>query len=198
MNNVIVYLIGPPGVGKYSTGKLLAERMPAKLLDNHYWCNPIFEIVEPDGRTPLPPSVWDRTNAVLTAVLETVATLAPPDRNYVFTHAIWDDGGHPSDLTTAGQILRVAERRKARALVVRLSCGATELSGRIAAEERAKRLKTRDVSQAERLARLEPLNLNHDWIVDLDTTKLKPEAVADLVMAEISKGPIGRRSASKV
>jgi hypothetical protein len=155
MNNVIVYLIGPPGVGKHSTGKVLAERMPAKLLDNHYWCNPIFEIVEPDGRTPLPPAVWDRTNAVLTAVLETVATLAPPDRNYVFTHAIWDDGGHPLDFTIAGQILGVAERRKARALVVRLSCSATELSARIAAEERAKRLKTREArrSASPRLSR---------------------------------------------
>jgi hypothetical protein len=191
MNNVIVYLIGPPGVGKYSTGKLLAARMPAKLLDNHYWCNPIFEIIEPDGRTPLPPAVWDRTNAVLAAVLETVATLAPPDRNYVFTHAIWDDGGHPLDVMIAGQILSVAERRKARALVVRLSCRARELSARIAAKERAKRQKTRDVSQAERLATLEPFNLNHDWIVDLDTTELRPEAVADFVMAEISKNPIG-------
>ena len=190
MDNVIVYLIGPPGVGKYSVGKLLAERMPAKLLDNHYWCNPIFEIVEPDGRTPLPPAVWDRTNAVLTAVLETVATLAPPDRNYVFTHAVWDDGGHPLDFTIAGQILSLAERRKARALVVRLSCGAAELSERIAAEERAKTLKLRDVSQAERLARLEPMNLNHDWIVDLDTTGLRPEAVADVVLAELSKRPV--------
>ena len=191
MNNVIVYLIGPPGVGKYSTGKVLAERMPAKLLDNHYWCNPIFEIVEPDGRTPLPPAVWDRTNAVLTAVLETVATLAPPDRNYVFTHAIWDDGGDPLDFMIAGQILSVAERRKASALVVRLSCGARELSGRIAAEERAERLKTRDASQAERLATHQPLSLNHDWIVDVDTTDLSPEAVADLVMAEISGGLAG-------
>lgn len=191
MNNIIVYLIGPPGVGKYSTGKLLAERMPAKLIDNHYWCNPIFEIIEPDGRTPLPPAVWDRTSAVLTAVLETVATLAPPQRNYVFTHAIWDDGGHPTDFAIAGQILSVAERRKARALVVRLSCGATELSGRIAAEDRAGSLKLRDTSQAERLARTEPMTLNHDWIVDLDTTDLRPEAVADFVMAEISKSPIG-------
>jgi hypothetical protein len=87
----------------------------------------------------------------------------------------------------AGQILSVAERRRARALVVRLSCRATELFARIAAEERANRLKTTDVSQAERLARLEPLNLNHDWIVDLDTTHLRPEAVADVVMAELSK-----------
>jgi adenylate kinase family enzyme len=187
MNNVIVYLIGPPGVGKYSTGKVLAERMPAKLLDNHYWCNPIFEIVEPDGRAPLPPAVWDRTNAVLAAVLETVATLAPPHRNYVFTHAIWDDAGHPDDFVIAGQILSAAQRRKAKALVVRLSCRATELSGRIAAEERAKRLKTRDASQAARFAALEPMALNHDWIVDLDTTGLTPDAVADFVMGELSK-----------
>jgi hypothetical protein len=191
MNNVVVYLIGPPGVGKYSIGKILAQRMPAKLLDNHYWCNPIFEIVEPDGRTPLPPAVWDRTNAVLAAVLETVATLGPPDRNYVFTHAIWDDGGHPADLTIAGQILGAAERRNARALVVRLSCTAAELSGRIRAEERAERLKTRDASQAERLASLASMNLNHAWILDLDTTGLGPEGVAGLVMAEISKGHAG-------
>src|SRR5579871_2814855 len=163
MDNVIVYLIGPPGVGKYSVGKLLAARMPAKLIDNHAWCNPIFEIVEPDGRTPLPPAVWDRTNAVLAAVLETLATLAPPGRNYVFTHALWDDGGHPLDFTIAGQILSAAERRSARALVVRLSCGAAELSGRIAADERAQRLKTTDASQAERFATLRPMTLNHDW-----------------------------------
>jgi hypothetical protein len=187
MNNVIVYLMGPPGVGKYSVGKLLAQRMPAKLLDNHYWCNPIFEIIEPDGRTPLPLAVWDRTNAVFTAVLETVATLAPPDRNYVFTHAIWDDGGHPLDFMIAGQILSVAERRKARTLVVRLSCSATSLSGRIAVEERATRLKSTDASQAERFAALEPMRLNHDWVVDLDTTELTPQAVADFVMTEISK-----------
>lgn len=37
MNNVIVYLLGPPGVGKYTVGRLAAERLPAELLDNHDW-----------------------------------------------------------------------------------------------------------------------------------------------------------------
>src|SRR5437016_4249068 len=37
MKNVIVYLVGPPGVGKYTVGKLIAERLSAKLLDNHFW-----------------------------------------------------------------------------------------------------------------------------------------------------------------
>jgi broad-specificity NMP kinase len=186
MHNVIVYLIGPPGVGKYSAGKVLAERMPAKLLDNHYWCNPIFEIVEPDGRNPLPPAVWDRANDVFAAVLETVATLGPPDRNYVFTHAVGDDGGDPEDFAIARRILGVAARRKARALVVRLSCNGAALAGRIASEGRAERLKMTDASQAERLAALAPMALTHDWTFDLDTTDLTPQSVADAVMAEIA------------
>ena len=131
-------------------------RRPARLLDNHYWCNPILQIVEPDGRAPLPPAVWDRANAVLAAVLETVATLAPPDRNYIFTHAVWDDGGHPMDFMIAGQILSTAERRGARALVVNLSCAAPGLAARIGREERAARLKTRDAGQAGRLVALAP------------------------------------------
>lgn len=193
LHNVIVYLIGPPGVGKYSVGQILARRMPARLLDNHYWCNPIFEIVEPDGRTPLPPAVWDRTNAVLAAVLETVATLAPPDRNYIFTHAVWDDGGHPMDFMIAGQILSAAERRGARALVVNLSCGAADLAGRIGREERAARLKTTDAAQAGRLAALAPMRLNHGWTLDLETTGMSAEAVAEAVMAEVRKGAGGKK-----
>ena len=35
--NLIVYLIGPSGVGKATIGSLLAEQLPAKLVDNHYW-----------------------------------------------------------------------------------------------------------------------------------------------------------------
>ncbi len=34
MQNVMVYLVGPPGVGKYTVGKLVAEQLSAKLLDN--------------------------------------------------------------------------------------------------------------------------------------------------------------------
>jgi hypothetical protein len=184
MKNLIVYLVGPPGVGKYTVGKLAAERLSAKLLDNHFWANPILEILEPDG-TPFPPGVWDRTNDVLSAVLETVAAFGPAGRNYVFTHAVSDPGGHPIDWIIAGQILWVAERRRASLLVVRLTCGEEQLRKRIATEERRRRFKTTDAEKAGSLASLAPFPINHDWVLDLDTSGLSPADAADRILAEL-------------
>jgi len=184
MENVIVYLVGPPGVGKYTVGKLIAERLPAKLLDNHFWCNPIFEVVEPDG-TPFPAGVWDRTNDVRSAVLETVALFGPAGRNYVFTHAVSDPGGHPIDWMIAGQILWVAERRRASLLVVRLACGEEQLRERISSEERRPRLKITDAGQARSLASLAPFPINHEWVVDLNTSGLSAATTADRIEEEL-------------
>lgn len=184
MKNVIVYLVGPPGVGKYTVGKLVAERLAAKLLDNHFWTNPILEVLEPDG-TPFPAGVWDRVNEVMSAVLETVAVFGPAGRNYVFTHAVWDQGGHPLDWVIAGQILWVAERRRASLLVVRLACGEEQLRARIAVDERRLRFKTTDAEKAPSLASLAPFPINHDWVLDLDTSGLSPADTADRILAEL-------------
>lgn len=184
MKNVIVYLVGPPGVGKYTVGKLVAERLPAKLLDNHYWANPIFELVEPDG-TPFPAGVWDRANAVLSAVLETVALFGPAERNYVFTHAVSDPGGHPIDWVMAGQLFWAAERRRASLLVVRLTCGEEQLRDRISSEARRHRFKTTDAGLAPSLAALAPFPINHDWVLDLDTSGLGAADTADRIEAAL-------------
>jgi hypothetical protein len=185
MKNLIVYLVGPPGVGKYTVGKLIAERLSAKLLDNHFWSNPIFEVVEPDGTTALPAGVWDRANDVLSAVLETVARFGPAERNYVFTHAVWDPGGHALDWVIAGQLLWVAERRRASLLVVRLACGEEQLRDRISSEGRRERFKTTDAGKAPSLASLGPFPINHDWILDLDTSGLSAADTADRIEAEL-------------
>jgi len=182
MRNVFVYLIGPPGVGKYSVARVLAEQIPARLVDNHYWNNPIFEIIEPDGKTPLPDSVWGLTDAVRSAVLEAIATLAPPERSFVFTHAVADDGGHPLDRRIAEQILNTARRRGADTLVVRLSCDETALALRIASPTRAARLKHRDASRAGHYTSLRPFIPLHEWVMELDTTKLSAMEAADAIL----------------
>jgi len=70
----IICIVGPPGVGKYTIGRLLAERLGCRLLDNHYWLNVIFSLVEQDGITPLPKAIWPLVGRVRDAVLETVST----------------------------------------------------------------------------------------------------------------------------
>src|SRR6478735_41612 len=102
MKNLFVYLVGPPGVGKYTIGTILAERLPAVLIDNHYWLNPVFRLVRQDRVTPLPEAVWPIVNQVRAAVLETVATLSPRDWNFITTHAATND---PDDVGIARQIL---------------------------------------------------------------------------------------------
>ena len=182
MKNVVVYLTGPPGVGKYSVGNVLAQQMPARLVDNHYWNNPIFALIEADGKTPLPDSVWSLADRVRSAVLETIATLAPPDRSFVFTHAVSDDGGHPLDRRIAEQILNTAKRRGADTLVVRLSCDEPALAYRIESPARAARLKERDGRRAARYVSLVPFIPQHDWVMELDTTNLSPTETADAVL----------------
>jgi hypothetical protein len=165
----------------------LAELMPARLIDNHYWNNPIFSIVEPDGKSRLPASVWDRANDVRAAVLETIATLAPAGRNFIFAHAVTRSAGRPIDHMVAGQILNTAERRRARTLLVRLRRQARELRLRIVSPERAERLKERDPARADAYASLSPFDLNHNWTIDFDTTRATPSETASMILRALSE-----------
>jgi len=179
MKNAFFYLIGPPGVGKYTVGKIVAERVSAKLIDNHYSINPIFALIEQDGRTPLPPQVWEQVERVRAAVFETIATLSPRDWSFVFTHAASDD---PSDAVTCRQILSMAERRGARVIVARLICQAEELARRVLSPERRPRMKEMDPEAARVNAAAPLFDPRHADMVDIDTTAKTPEEVADFVL----------------
>jgi predicted kinase len=197
MQNTCVYILGPPGVGKFTVAKSLSVMMPARVVDNHYWNNPIFEIVEPDGLTPLPDAVWSLAGTVRQAVLEAVATLAPAGRNFIFTHAISHDGGHEGDRRIADQILAAAGRRGAATLLVRLSCAPSELAARIVAPDRSERLKQRDASRAEAYCALAPFDPGHPWAIHIDTTALTARETADLIAEELRGALAKPRSASK-
>jgi hypothetical protein len=127
-----------PGVGKYTVASVLAARMPAKLVDNHYWLNPIFGLIQQDGFTPLPREVWNLVQQSRNVVLETIATLSPRDWNFVLTHGF---EGTSRDYEMANEIFEVAGRRSADILVVRLTCSVDELTKRVVTPERRNRFK---------------------------------------------------------
>jgi len=180
MKNTVFYLIGPPGVGKYTVGTIIAERTGARLVDNHYAINPIFALIEQDGRTPLPDPLWQQVGKVRSAVLETIAAFSPPDWSFVFTHAASD---HPSDAGTCREILSASERRGARVLVARLSCAPDELARRVLSPERRSRMKEMDPEAARANAVAPLFDPGHANVVDIDTTTKTALDVADIVIA---------------
>ena len=59
MNNTIIYLIGHYGVGKLTIAKAICAATSARLFDNHLANNVVFSLIPTDGRTKLPPRIWD-------------------------------------------------------------------------------------------------------------------------------------------
>jgi broad-specificity NMP kinase len=184
MKNTVFYLIGPPGVGKYTVGTIIAARIGAKLVDNHYAINPIFALIEQDGRTPLPDPLWQQVGKVRSAVLETIATFSPRHWSFVFTHAA---SNHPSDAGTCREILSAAARRGARVIVARLSCAPDELARRVLSPERRSRMKEMDAEAARRNAVALPFDPGVPDIVDIDTTAKTAREVADIVIEVATK-----------
>ena len=146
MDNIFLYLLGFAGTGKLTIARAFARSVGAEVVDNHWINNPIFGLIDPDGVSPLPDAVWSQTAKVREAVLETIATLAKPGANFVFTH----DGieGERYDADVWRGIQSAAARRGARLIPVRLVCSEDELVRRIQSADRAAMLKCTDPADA--------------------------------------------------
>jgi hypothetical protein len=181
--NTIIYIVGPPGVGKYTTGCHLAERLGCKLVDNHYWLNVLFSLVEQDGITPLPKSIWPLAGQVRAAVLETISTISPNPWSFIFTHSALND---PAELVIFEDIKAVAQRRGSRLVVVRLSCeNPDELARRVAAPERRMRYKGANVADARRHAELPTLDPGHPDTISVETDGLSAQDVMHQIIEKI-------------
>jgi hypothetical protein len=179
----MVYIVGPPGVGKYTIGRLLAEQLGCRLVDNYYWCNVIFSLVKEDGITPLPKGIWPLVGQVRSAVLKTIGEFSPPDWSFIFTHSALDD---PAEVKVFREIKEVAERRGSRLVVVRLSCSnPDELAHRVAMPERRPRLKEADTAAARRHALLPTLDPGHGETISVETMGLVAEDVAQRIAGNL-------------
>ena len=146
--------MGPGGVGKLTIGRLVAERLGCRLVDNHYWLNPIFGLIEQDGVTPLPKIVWPLIEQLRDVVFNTIATVSPPDWGFVFTHQVT---AAAKDWTLTDAIASLAARRKAHVLGVQLTCGPEELARRVTRPERRLQMKDADSDAARAKAVMPPI-----------------------------------------
>src|SRR4051794_20620733 len=143
LKNTIIYLIGIPAVGKYTTAAAIVRRTRAKLVDNHLINNPIFSVAHIDGtdRYPFPREGWKYTGRIRRVVLSFIRDLGRPDDSYIFTNVMgWDE------IRPLRQIERLAKARKALFIPVWLTCSAKELRKRKATPQRKKMRKEIELS----------------------------------------------------
>jgi shikimate kinase len=180
----MVYLIGHPGVGKYTVGAEIAELTGARLLDNHLVNNPIFAVLPRGAKADVVATrlAWQRIGEIRELMLRSMEDLAAPDTSFVLTNVI--NGDDPEDVAVFDRVETVARSRRARFVPVVLRCDIEEQLQRATTTQRAQRLKWTDreaIREAVGRVRLyEPVHVN---TLRLDTTALSARAAAEAVVA---------------
>ncbi|MFN0148338.1 MAG: hypothetical protein ACKVT1_17700 [Dehalococcoidia bacterium] len=185
MNNAIIYLIGYPGIGKYTIARAIADRTDARVLDNHLVNNPIFAVLPRGSLSALPPEVWSRVGQIRELMLQSVEDLAPSEYSFILTNVI--NGDDPKDVAVYERVRAVARARTARFVPVVLHCDPEEQARRVITAERHSRFKWTDVDAVTDLtARLRLHVPGHRNLLRLDVTSRTPRESASEVVAHVA------------
>ncbi len=154
------------------------------MVDNHYLNNPIFGLIQTDGKTLLPAEVWTQVERVRGAVYDTMRTLSPRHFSFVLTNDLIE--GDEGDRRGYEAVKQLSEDRGSLFVPVRLLCRADELGRRVIAEGRAARFKTIDPDAVRRrLERERVLEPDTPTALTLDVTALSSAAAAQAILRHI-------------
>lgn len=175
---MIVELAGLPGVGKFTIGRVLAEVLNARLVDNHTIANPAFVSTSFGS-----PEFYNMVRSVRELTFDQLQKL-PPSTSIILTTAPSRNPLRWRELQDASK--QLAARRQTLLFGVHLRCEADEGVRRLRMAERALMHKITDPSVLndgfERLVLLD----HCDRALDLDVTLLAPAQAADAIMRWLS------------
>lgn len=168
---ITIYLIGRPGCGKYTCAKELAT-YDFKVVDNHLINNPIFSLLNLDGKTPIPKDVWQLIDVIREAVL----TFIKQDRhsNYVLTNVLYET---EEDHELYDQVRSAAEIRGSLFVPIIFHIELEEHHKRVSTPERRLRFKQTEISE-------ECLN---SFLIKISHPNLKQIDVTSLAAGEVAK-----------
>lgn len=173
---MIIHINGWPGVGKLTVARIIAERLDARLIDNHLIVNPsaaIYEHGSPD---------YMRANRRIREVLFDELARAPREEVHVLTDALEDDSDFCTEVFEA--LAELARRRGVPLLSVSLDCDSDENARRLVSPDRAHRGKLRNVETLLEIRRVHTLmRPAFEHRLDLDTTGRSPDSVAAEIIA---------------
>jgi hypothetical protein len=175
---ILVHLNGAPGVGKLTIGRSLAERLDARLLDNHATHDVAFALTEFRSA-----AFYETVRAVRAIAYDRIRQL-PATTPVILTDAFFDDSAWGQESWAA--VLDLATSRVARLFTVALICEPQEHARRIMGEDRAAKGKIRDIAYAETASRRRLIERSGDDSQRLDVTRLAADAAASAISDWIS------------
>lgn len=146
IQNALIYLFGFSGTGKLSIAREMQALMPCTIVDNHFINDVVLSLIDADGKSPLPPAIWDNIDHVRTAVFDTVREFSNPQHNFIFTNELIEGVKVARRVFT--QVVEIAHYRNARFLPIRLLIAPEELVRRVASPGRAALHKGTDAAAA--------------------------------------------------
>lgn len=174
----IIYLIGKPGVGKYTVAKTLAANHGFIVCDNQLINNPIFELLAYDGYTKIPDFAWDTIARIRAEVLDFLSKNT--QNSYVLTNCLADT---EEDQQLYEQVQKMAGARGSLFIPVQLEISKEEHLKRLMRPERRERWKSIDPSDAEDNGLL--ISISHPNLFSLNVSNLSPEDAAEAIMNHV-------------
>lgn len=178
----LVYLYGPPAVGKLTIATRLAARTGAEVFHNHLTVNalaPVFGF-----GTPAFTEVLHRVR------LDVFATAAREGIDLVFTNSsVWAvPGGRERFAAFASRAGAAVAAHGGRTVFVRVTAPVPTLEARVADESRRAHGKLVDVGRLrDLLATHDPSPLHPDDLT-VDSAELTPDQAADRIAARLAVG----------
>ncbi|MDR3615971.1 MAG: AAA family ATPase [Candidatus Obscuribacterales bacterium] len=172
---MIIHINGMPGVGKLTVAQILAQKLPARLIDNHRLIDAATTCCEHGS-----PAYVKVLHKITNIVFDELRTL-PPGEIIIFTNALADQC--PEDIARFDSCRQLAESRNEEFLAVLLTCSIESNIRRVSDSSRA--LKGKLVREERLLELLEQYSIYHPDTekhkIEIDTTHLEPAESARII-----------------
>ena len=174
---ILLFLYGPPAVGKLTVAKELARRRPFRILHNHVTIDPVLEILEFGTPEFLRVVERFREDLVESAAKEGVSLV------YTFVYSVGDE-------PHVERVVAAFERHGGQVTFVQLLAPREELFRRVAASDRKEHRKLTDASELqhvlERYDCYAPIPGRSS--LSIDVARLPPAETADRIVEHLEVG----------
>ena len=167
---MIIHFNGMPGVGKRTVAEILANKINARLIDNHLLIDLVLAICERGSVEYI--SILKEIMAV---VLEQIAQTS--DQTFIFTNALAAES--KGDRERFDQIHLFAENHKIPFVQILIKCNLEENKRRIVSENRKTKGKLMDVDELEKLQKYTIYHPLTEFAFEIDTTNLSAAVAAE-------------------